>query len=111
MTYATLRNRDGNYVNPTQETTRSAASNATIPPDFYVKFTYSSGKDSYPISGFTYLILKKNMDRKKLSVITNFVEWAYKNGGRDADELNYITLPENLKTKVMAELKKLQIAK
>lgn len=107
MTYSMLRNRDGNYVNPTIETTQAAAASASIPPDFYVRFTYAKGKDSYPIAGFTYLILRKNMDRNKLSAILKFIEWAYKNGDRDAKELHYVPIPETVKTKVLTELKKL----
>jgi len=107
MTYAILRNKDGNYVYPTLETTQAAAANASIPPDFYVRFTYAKGKDSYPIAGFTYLILRKNMNRNKLSTILKFVEWAYKNGDRDAKELSYVPIPETVKTKVLTELKKL----
>lgn len=107
MTYAMLRNRDGTYVYPTIETTQAAVVNAIVPPDFYVKFTYSKGKDSYPIAGFTYIILKKNMDRNKLSAIIRFIEWAYKNGDRDAKELYYVPLPESLKQKVLTTLKKM----
>ncbi|MEW6675627.1 MAG: phosphate ABC transporter substrate-binding protein PstS [Nitrospirota bacterium] len=105
MTFVLLRNRDGNYVYPTIETTQAAAANADVLPEFYVKFTYSKGKDSYPIAGFTYLILRKKMDRNKF--IVRFIEWAYKNGDRDAKELHYVPLPESLKTKVLAELKKM----
>ncbi len=107
MSYAMLRNRDGNFVYPTIETTKAAAATASVPPEFYVKFTYSKGKDSYPIAGFTYLILRKNMDRSKLSTILKFVEWAYKNGDGYAKELHYVPMPDNLKTKVMTALKKL----
>lgn len=107
MTYAALQNRDGNYVSPNQETTREAAENATIPSDFYVKFTYSKGKNSYPVTGFTYIILKQSTDINKLSAIVKFVKWAYKNGDKDANELNYISLPESLKAKVLAVIGKL----
>ncbi|MEW6409902.1 MAG: phosphate ABC transporter substrate-binding protein PstS [Nitrospirota bacterium] len=107
MSYAMLRNRDGNFVYPTIETTKAAAANADVPPEFYVKFTYSKGKDSYPIAGFTYLILRKNMDRSKLSTILKFVEWAYKNGDGHAKELHYVPMPESLKIKVLTALKKL----
>ncbi|MBI5187463.1 MAG: phosphate ABC transporter substrate-binding protein PstS, partial [Nitrospirae bacterium] len=107
MTYAILRNKDGNYVYPTIKTTQAAAANADIPPDFYVKFTYSKGKDSYPIAGFTYIILRKKMERNKLSTILKFIEWAYKDGDRDAEELHYVPLPEGLKTKVLTTLKKI----
>jgi len=107
MRYAMVRNRDGNYLYPTIETTRSAVSNASIPPYFYIKSTYLSGRDSYPIVGFTYLILKKRMDRDRLIKIVRFVEWAYKNGDRDAMGLYYIPLPDDLKRKVLIALKNL----
>jgi phosphate transport system substrate-binding protein len=107
MSYGALRNRDGNFVSPTQETTRAAAENAIVPSDFYVRFTYSKGKDSYPIAGFTYLILKKSTDKSKLSAIVKFTEWAYKNGNKDAEGLNYIPLPDSLKTKVLKAVEKL----
>lgn len=45
------------------------------------------------------------MDRNKF--IVRFIEWAYKNGDGDAKELHYVPLPESLKTKVLAELKKM----
>ena len=47
MTYAMLKNRDGNYVYPSIETTAAAATNAQIPPYFFVKFTYEKGRNSY----------------------------------------------------------------
>ncbi len=107
MTHALVRNRDGHYLYPSIETTVAAASNANVPPDFYVKFTYSKGKNSYPIAGFTYYIVRKNMDRNKLSTFIKFVEWAYKHGNADAKALDYVPMPDSLKHKALTALKKL----
>ncbi|MBI4822959.1 MAG: phosphate ABC transporter substrate-binding protein PstS [Nitrospirae bacterium] len=107
MTYAEIRNRDGNYVEPSIETTQKASASATITESFYIKFTYSKGKDSYPIAGFTYLILRKAMDKAKLNKIVKFVEWAYKNGNQFAVKLYYVPLSQELKTKVLEALRKL----
>ena len=77
-----------------------------MPNDFYVKFTYSSGKDSYPIAGFTFLIVpKKHKDPARVREFVKFVEWAYKNGDKEASGLDYVPLPEKLKTKALTALK------
>ena len=105
--YAMVGNRDGNFLYPSQETCKAAAKNAFIPDDFYVKFTYSSGKDSYPIAGFTFLLLHKNQkDAAKAKEFIKFVEWAYKNGDKDAASLDYVPLPDKLKKKVRAAIGK-----
>ena len=106
MAYAMVGNRDGNYVYPSDDTCKAAARNAFVPNDFYVKFTYSSGKDSYPIAGFTFLLVPtKSKDRAKIQEFMKFVEWAYKNGDKDAASLDYVPLPQKLKDKALAALK------
>ncbi len=106
MTYAMVGSRDCSYLFPTQETCKAAAKNAFVPNDFYVKFTYSSGKESYPIAGFTFLLVPlKHKDAAKVQEFVKFVEWAYKNGDKDAASLDYVPLPEKLKSKALAALK------
>jgi len=103
--YAMVGNRDGNFVNPSDDTCKAAAANAFIPDDFYVKFTNSSGENSYPIAGFTFLIVHKNIkDHAKGEAFMKFIDWAYKNGDKDASSLDYVPLPDKLKKKVKAAL-------
>ncbi len=107
ISYAMVGNRDGNFVYPSDETCKAAAGNAFIPDDFYTKFTFSSGKNSYPISGFTFLLVHKNIkDHAKGDAFMKFVEWAYKNGDKDAVALDYVPLPDKLKKKVKAAIAK-----
>jgi phosphate transport system substrate-binding protein len=103
--FAMVGNRDGNFVYPSDETCKAAASNAYVPDDFYTKFTYASGKNSYPIAGFTFILVhKKQKDPAKWQALMNFVEWAYKNGDKDASELDYVPLPAKLKNRVKSAL-------
>jgi len=102
---AMIGNRDGNFVYPSDDTCKAAAASAFVPDDFYTRFTYASGKNSYPISGFTYLLVpKKQKDPAKAAAFVKFVEWAYNNGDKDATALDYVPLPEKVKKKVRTAL-------
>lgn len=105
--YASLGNRDGGFVMPTVEGCVAAAANAKVPDDYYTRFTYAAGKDSYPIAGFTYMLVKKKLDKAKLKAFDGFVGWAYANGDRDAKALNYVPLPDKLKARIKSDLTKL----
>ncbi|MGA2193571.1 MAG: phosphate ABC transporter substrate-binding protein PstS [Nitrospirota bacterium] len=107
MPYAMLRNRDGNYLYPSIETAVAAAANAKVPDTYYVRFTYASGKDAYPIAGFTFMLLPKEWkDKQKLTAFKDFIKWAYKNGDSDAKSLDYVPLPEKLKDRILSDLAK-----
>ncbi len=104
MTYAALKNRDGNWVYPTLKNAQEAASHARIPSDFYIKFTNSPGKNSYPIAGFTFMLVPKNLSPAKAAAVKNYVKWAYANGNKDALSLDYVPLPDKLKKSILGEL-------
>ena len=106
MTYALVRNRDGYFVAPNGETVQAAARNAQIPNDYYIKFTDSKGKDSYPICGFTFMLVPKNLPAAKAAAVKSYVEWAYANGDKDAVALDYVPLPGKLKKKILSDLNK-----
>ncbi len=107
ISYAMVGNRDGNFVYPSDETCKAAAGSAFVPDDFYTRFTNASGKNSYPIAGFTYILVHKNIkDHAKGDAFMKFVEWAYKNGDKDAVALDYVPLPEKLKKKVRVAIAK-----
>ncbi len=106
MTYALVKNRDGNYVYPSLENAKEAAKHAEIPADYHIKFTYSAGKSSYPIAGFTFMLIPKNLAPEKAKEVKNYVKWAFEHGDKDAAELTYVSLPSNLKSKILADLDK-----
>ena len=107
MGYALIGNRDGNFVYPTIETTKAATAGVEVPDYFFIKSTYAKGKNSYPIAGFTYLLFKKSLEQQKRATIIQFVKWAYQNGNASATKLYYVPLPDSLKNKVLAALRKL----
>jgi phosphate transport system substrate-binding protein len=106
MTYAMVKNRDGNYVYPSLENAKEAAKHAEIPADYHIKFTYSPGKSSYPIAGFTFMLVPKNLAPAKAAEVKSYVKWAFTNGDKDAAALTYVSLPGKLKKKILADLDK-----
>ena len=106
MTYGMVKNRDGNWVYPSLKNAKEAASHAKVPADYYIKFTYSPGKNSYPIAGFTFMLVPKNLPPAKAAAVKSYVKWAYANGNKDAVSLDYVPLPDNLKKKILSDLNK-----
>ena len=109
MPVALLRNRAGNYVDPSPRTvTAAAAANAnSIPADFRVSITDSAGKDAYPISSFTYLLVGKSLKlgADKGKALLSFLNWALTDGQKTAEGLSYAPLPAELAKKVRAAVK------
>jgi phosphate transport system substrate-binding protein len=99
LTYALLRNRDGEFVSPASTAFRAAAANAdwSKTQDFYLLLTNQPGKESWPITGATFILLHKQQSKPELArEVINFFDWAYLNGGQLADDLDYVPMPENV---------------
>lgn len=105
MAYATVQNKSGNFIVPSIASTRAAAATAQIPDNFYVYIVNAPGADAYPISGFTFLLIKKHYPDKAIGkAVVEFVKWAYKTGDKAAESLYYVPLPEDLKTRALESL-------
>ena len=94
---AKLRNAAGVLVQPTLKSVAAAAAGAELPPntDFRVSITNAPGRDSYPISSFTWLLIRKNdPDTARAKTIHEFVEWMLEPPAqRMAADLHYAPLP------------------
>ena len=96
MSHAQLKNRDGQFVQPDDETFKSAAASAdwVKTPGFAVVLTDQPGKSSWPITGASFILMHKaQADAAKGKEVLKFFEWAYKNGGTMATELEYVSMP------------------
>jgi phosphate transport system substrate-binding protein len=96
LPYASLKNKAGYYVEPTFDAVSAAAAGAArnMPKDMRVMLTDADGKNSYPICGFTWLLIYKNMkDKSKAKEITKFLNWAFTKGQSYAKDLYYAPLP------------------
>ena len=91
---ATLRNRDGQWVEANLKTVTAAAASANMPADFRVSITDASGPDSYPIASFTYLrVYVRQTDAAKGKAIVDFINWMLHKGQEYAPALSYAPLP------------------
>jgi phosphate transport system substrate-binding protein len=110
LTMASIKNSDGNFVTPSIETTSEAAAAVVMPADFRVSITDAKGKNAYPISSFTYiLVYKEQTDAAKGKALVNFLWWATHDGQKLAGPLDYAPLPKAVVTKVEAALKAMTV--
>lgn len=99
LEYASLQNRAGNFVEPTFKAVSEAAAGAVkgMPSDLRVSITNADGKNAYPISGFTWLLVYRDMkNREKEKAIVNFLRWAMTEGQGYAEDLYYARLPKEV---------------
>jgi phosphate transport system substrate-binding protein len=106
LTTMKMVNKDGKTVAPTPEAFQAAAANADWAgtPGFYVLLTDQAGAASWPIAGATFILVHKQVqDAAAAQEALKFFDWAYANGGKMAQELDYIPMP----APVVAAIKKL----
>ena len=110
ITYGSVQNASGNFVKASLESTTAAAAAVKMPgDDFRVSITNAPGKDAYPISTFTYLLIPKHWkDGTKQKATAGFLDWMLNNGQSMATQLNYAPLPDAVKEKELAVIKAIQ---
>jgi phosphate transport system substrate-binding protein len=94
-----MKNRDGQFVKPGDASFKAAAANAQWDkaPGFYEILTDEPGKESWPISGATFILMHKMQEKPDTAKeVLKFFDWAYTNGGSLASDLDYVPLPENV---------------
>ncbi len=99
MSHTAVKNRDGNFVQPDDETFKAAAANAdwAKAPGMYIVLTDQVGKDSFPMTGASFIMMHKSQTNveKALSVM-KFFDYAFTNGDKAATELEYVPMPKNV---------------
>ena len=99
LVYTAMVNKAGKTVQPTTETFQAAASNAdwTHAPGYYVILTDQPGDTSWPITASTFILMHKNpADKAASAEAIKFFKWSFENGGKMAEELDYIPMPDNV---------------
>ena len=99
LVYTAMVNKAGKTVQPTTETFQAAASNAdwTHAPGYYVILTDQPGDMSWPITASTFILMHKNpADKAASAEAIKFFKWSFENGGKMAEELDYIPMPDNV---------------
>jgi phosphate transport system substrate-binding protein len=98
MSFVLMRNKDGAYVSPDNTTFKAAAAGAKWNESFFQVLTEQAGKDSWPITGATFILMHKAQDKPASGAnALKFFDWAFVNGDKMAEELDYVPLPAAVK--------------
>jgi len=105
LTYVKLHNRSGGFVVPSSKTFQAAAANAdwTHAKGFYMVLTDQPGKDSWPITGASFILVYNNQHKPDVGkAVLKFFDWCYSNGSKMAEKLDYVPMPDNVANLVRA---------
>ncbi|MGE8320390.1 MAG: phosphate ABC transporter substrate-binding protein PstS [Comamonas sp.] len=101
MTYALLENAAGTMVAPDDKAFKAAAAGADWAKSFYQVLTNQAGKEAWPISGATFILMHKSQDKPvQATTVLKFFDWAYKNGDKTATDLDYVPMPDGVKASI-----------
>jgi len=101
MTYAQMQNAAGTFVSPDDSAFKAAAAGAEWNKSFYQVLTNQAGKDAWPITGATFILMHKVQDKPaNATTVLKFFDWAYKSGDKTADELDYVPMPDAVKATI-----------
>jgi phosphate transport system substrate-binding protein len=108
--YGSVKNASGAFVKASLESVTAAAGSVkTMPADFRVSITNAPGKEAYPISSFTWLLIpSQSKDAAKGKIIADFLNWMVDDGQKMTAALTYAPLPTNVAEKVRAEIKQVR---
>jgi phosphate transport system substrate-binding protein len=105
LTTTQLRNKAGNFVQPTEASFQAAADAAdwSADPNFGISLNDQQGANTWPITAPTFILVPTNaQDPNRTRNVLRFFDWAFRNGDPIAEELVYIPLPQSTKDKVRA---------
>ena len=103
LAWTQLQNRDGNFVQPSQDTFGAAAANAdwNSAPGMGVVLTDEPGAESWPITAASFILVHKSQSKPENGkAVLEFFDWAFKNGGKMAVELDYVPMPESVANQI-----------
>ena len=108
LNMAKVKNLSGNFVAPSAQAVQSAAKNAVKKNNSHIKsIVNSEGKDDYPISSFTYLLVYEKMTEAKGPVLVEFLKWALDEGQKYSKNLHFTALPQNVIKQALLEIQKI----
>jgi phosphate transport system substrate-binding protein len=110
IAYGSVKNSSGNYVKASLESvTAAAASSPKMPADFRVSITNAPGKDAYPISSFTWLLIPaQSKDAAKGKILADFLNWMVTDGQKMTADLSYAPLPDGVVQKEKDAIKQVR---
>jgi phosphate transport system substrate-binding protein len=110
IAYGSVRNAAGNFVKASLDSVTAAAASAPkMPADFRVSITNAPGKDAYPISSFTWLLIPaQSKDAAKGKILADFLNWMVTDGQKMTAALSYAPLPDGVVQKEKDAIKQVR---
>jgi phosphate transport system substrate-binding protein len=111
IAYGTVKNTAGSFVKADVASVSAAAAGAVkdMPADFRVSITNAPGKNAYPISSFTWLLIPaKIQDTAKRDAIKGFLKWMLTDGQGYGEELSYAKLPKEIVERELKAINNIQ---
>lgn len=106
---AALKNKEGFFVQPSFETVQSSALQALKEKKSYTdSLVDKEGKNSYPIVGYTYILLSKKLPSQKGLALINFMKWSLSEGQQFSKPLYFVPLPEKILKSAIKELSQIE---
>jgi phosphate transport system substrate-binding protein len=99
MSHVIMQNREGEFVTPTISSFQAAAANADWKhaAGYYLVLTDQPGKESWPITGASFILMHKNQDNATTAkTVLEFFDWSYRYGADLAKQLDYVPIPMNV---------------
>ena len=95
--FGAVQNKAGTFVTASLDSVTAAAAGVTVPDDFRVSITNAPGKDVYPVSSFTWLLVQEApKDVQRSRILVDFIRWALTDGQKYAAQLGYAPLPKEV---------------
>jgi len=108
LSYASVKNKDGNYIAPSVQSATAAADNATIKPDLTFSAIWAPGAQSYPITYQTWdLVYQKQSSTNTTKMLKAYIGYLLGDGQKLLPQLYYAPLPASLDQKAVAQLSKI----
>jgi phosphate transport system substrate-binding protein len=108
ITFGSVKNASGVFIKASLDSTTAAAAGVKMPADFRVSITNAPGKNAYPISSFTYLLVPiKWQDQTKKNAMVTFLEWMLDKGEPTVTQLDYAPLPKQVADRERAKIKEI----
>ena len=108
MNWVNVQNAAGTWVAPTEDNFKAAAANADWNRTYFQILTDQKGRDAWPITGATFILVHVKPEKPEdVKATLTFFDWAFENGDKMADELDYVALPPTVKNKIRADWKRL----
>jgi phosphate transport system substrate-binding protein len=108
LSYASVKNKDGQYVAPSTEAASAAAAGTTVAPDLTFHAVWSSGASAYPITYQSWdLVFEKQSNANDAAMLKSYLGYLLGDGQQLLPELNYAPLPSSLDSQAVAQLAKI----